>query len=357
MARCATIYSVTVSAARTARAAIADEAYAHGLLNRARFGYEWRDGPPEGHQGAGRWLVAKGVEIPAASSAPFGVASGWGRQFWELQTDAGMVKGNIRPPRGKAFLRRFYRLDPDSPDQIREFADRYGSLSNPLADPLRLWQEEIAEVRDLAGTLDEALGAVHYDPRATAALAARFRHLALEETLAEGAPKTAYLRRAALSRRLLGRRPAGRMVVYTYGLRMLVFAPESATKLGYRELGQITDGKDLVTATEALVRFARMCVQEPIERRLWGAHVGVIYDYGKGAPQPPIIVPATVLGALYLELDRKLRSPSLPPGVCEQCGRVIDRSRTTRRFCGPACRKAAWRRDHPDGSQEQSGGL
>lgn len=343
---------MTVSAARTARAAIADEAYAHGLLNRARFGYEWRDGPPEGHQGAGRWLVAKGVEIPAASSAQFRVVGGWARQFWEFQTDAGMVKGNIRPPRGKAFLRRFYRIDPGSLDQIREFADRYGSLSNPLADPLSLWQEEIAELRDLAGTLDEAAGAVDYDPRATAALAARFRHLALEETLAEGPPKTAYLRHAALSRRLMGQRFDNRVVVYTYGLRMAPFDPEGATKLGYRELGPITDGEALVKATRALVGFARMCVQEVIERRLWGAHVGIIYDYGKGAPQPPIIVPATLLGALYLELDRKLRSPSLPPRECAQCGRLIERSRRTRRFCGPACRKAAWRLDHPDAARE-----
>lgn len=340
---------MTGSAAGTARAALADEAYPHGLLNRARFGYEWRDGPPEGHQGAGRWLVAKGVEIPAASSAPFGVASGWARQFWEFQTDAGMVKGNIRPPRGKAFLRGFYRLDPGSLDQIREFAGRYGSLSNPLADPLSLWQEEIAELRDLALTLDEAAAARDYDPRATAALVGRFRHLTNAETLAEGPQKTDHRRRAALAHRV-GVSPwfDDPVVVYTCGQRMVPFHPADATKLGYRELGPITDGEALVKATRALVGFARMCVQQVIERRLWGAHVGIIYDYGKGAPQPPIIVPATILGALYLELDRKLRSPSLPPRECAQCGRLIERSRRTRRFCGPACRKAAWRLDHPD---------
>ncbi|HVB77608.1 MAG TPA: hypothetical protein VNI34_07410 [Candidatus Nitrosotalea sp.] len=267
------------------------------------------------------------------------------------------MRGATRAPQGKVFLRRFTRLDPESPDQIRAFADRYGSLSNPSGDNLSLWQQEVAAVRDLALTLDEAAAALLYDPRATAALLCRFRHLTRAETLAEGSRKTAYLQQAALSRRLLGHRPEDRVVVYNYGQRMVPFDLAGATKLGYRELGQITDGNALVTATEALVRFARMCVQEVIEGRLWGAHVGVIYDYGKGAPQPPAIVPATVLGALYLELDRKLRSPSLPPGVCEQCGRVIDRARTTRRFCGPACRKAAWRRDHPDGTQEQGRGL
>jgi hypothetical protein len=342
---------VTVSAARTTGAAPANETYPHGLLTRPRFGFEWRDGPPEGRSGDGLWLVAKGGESAVVA------VRGTARLLWEFQTDAGMVSGAIRPPRGKAFLRRFIRLDPDSPDQIREFANRYGSLSNPLADPLSLWQQEIPEVRDLADTLDEAASSLLYDRHATAALAARFRQLPLEETLEAGERKTAYLHRAELSRRLLGQRPVSRVVTYTYGLRMLVFASENATKLGYRELGQITDGKALVTATEALVRFARICVQEVIERRLWGAHVGVIYDYGKGAPQPPSIVPATVLGALYLELDSKLRGPSLPPRECAQCGRLIERSRRTRRFCGPACRKAAWRRNHPDGSQEQSRGL
>jgi hypothetical protein len=320
---------------------LADEAYPHGLLNRPRFGFEWRDGPPEGHSGDGPWLVAKGGEV-ASVAFP-----GTERKLWELLTDAGMVSGATRAPRGKAFLRRFTRPGSDSADQIRELADCYGSLSNPSGDNLSLWQQEIGAVRDLASTLDEA-----------AALKPEGRDRPVMEVLAALSSRFTVRthEQAALSRRVLGYRPARREVVYTYGPQMLPFAQESATKLGYRELGQITASQDN-KATEALVRFARMCVQAAIERRLWGAHVGIVYDYGKGAPQPPIIVPATVLGALYLELDRKLRSPSLPPGQCAQCGRLVDRFRRTRKFCGPACRQAAWRRDHAEGSQEASRGF
>ncbi|HVB77225.1 MAG TPA: hypothetical protein VNI34_05415 [Candidatus Nitrosotalea sp.] len=272
------------------------------------------------------------------------------RQFFEFQTDAGMVSGAIRPPRGKTFLRRFTRLDPDSPDQIREFADDYGSLANPLGDPFELWRQEIAEVRDLAGTLDEAASAVLYDPGPTAALANRFRHLPYEETLAAGPLKTKYLRHVALSRRLMGRRFDNRVVVYTYGLRMVPFEPGRAARLGYRELGTITDGVALVKATRAFVRFARLCVQEAIEWRLWGAHVGVIYDYAGRIAQPPRIVPATLLGALYLELDRELRTkprqrPARPLQPCAwgPCLNWLEPTRTNQLFCSNTCVQRAKR--------------
>lgn len=55
-------------------------------------------------------------------------------------------------------------------------------------------------------------------------------------------------------------------------------------------------------------RFAGFCVQQAIGRRLRGSHVGIVYDYSVTVPQPPRIVPATTLGAVYLELDNKLRA-------------------------------------------------
>jgi hypothetical protein len=260
----------------------------------------------------------------------------------------------IRPPRGKPFLRRFTRLASD-PDQIRKFADRFGPLVNPLGDHLGLWGQEIAEVRDLADTLDEAAEVLHYDRSAMRALSRRFTLRTYAEVLEEGALKVAYLRHAALARRVMvSPQFDDRLVVYAYGTRTAPWSWAAAEAFGYRELAPITDGKALVAATRALVRFARTCVQEAIERRLWGAHIGVIYDYGKSAPQPPSIVPATLRGAIYLELDRKLRSPSLPPRECAQCGALIGPLRRTRKFCGPTCRKAAWRLGHPDVAKEES---
>lgn len=260
----------------------------------------------------------------------------------------------IRPPRGTAFLGRFTHLDPADEDQIQEFADRYGSLVNPLGDPLELWRREIGEGHDLAGTLDEA---ADLDPESRdrpirqvfAALSSRFTVRTREETLADDPQKTACIRHAALSRRALGQRFDDWMVVYTYGQRTVPFDPAAATKLGYREPGQITASQDN-KATEAFVRFARICVQEAIEQRLWGAHTGIVYDYAGRSAQPPRIVPATLLGALYLELDRKLRTKSrrhlerpLQRCAWAPCPNWLEPTRTTKVYCSNTCVQRAKR--------------
>lgn len=267
----------------------ADDVYPVGFLRRSPFGYCWQESPPEGRSVLGRWLVP--VSPPAASYD---------------------VAPLIRPPRGAAFLRRF--ADLVGPDEVLAFANRYGSLGDPSGEPLEFWQQEVASVRDLAGTLDEATRAAARDTTAEP-LSARFR------------------RRADC---------LGDEVVYAYGTRELAFDPKIAQEHGYRASDQIsTDWMSV----KALVRFARLCVQTAIERHLRGAHVGVRYDHDRPAPQPPQLVPATLLGAVYLELDRKLRSPlrTLPLKQCDQCGREFQPKRRSAAFCGATCRKDRWR--------------
>lgn len=97
-------------------------------------------------------------------------------------------------------------------------------------------------------------------------------------------------------------------------------------------------------------RFAGFCVQQAIGRRLRGSHVGIVYDYSVTVPQPPRIVPATTLGAVYLELDNKLRAkPSErrapEPRLCKGpgCRNQIEAGRRDRTCCGNKCAQAAHR--------------
>jgi len=309
---------VTTSAAPRVSSAAADETYPTGLLDRSPFGYEWREDPPDGRSGAGPWLVPKMIEIASAV-----VQRGWSVPVY-------------RPPRGKGLLRRFIELADADLDQIREFANGYGSIGMPTGESLTFWRDEILAVRDLAKTLDDARRAVppENDYQARRALSSYFRHV---DGLADP------------------------LVLYTYGPRRAnpVFTRKGDKGHGFPELGSITDATALVRATKALAGIARTCVQVAIESRLeGGAHVSIRYEHDKDARQPPQCVPATLLGAIYLGLDRKLRGQSLPPRACanSECGKTfVPKKRIPEgkaACCGPTCRKALWRLDPEHAVQE-----
>ena len=94
-------------------------------------------------------------------------------------------------PSGRAFLRKFGALaDPDPDDQrLLAFADEYGWLTAPVAlrvttggralgEPVRIWRDEAAKIRDLMATVAD-LRAVEDDHLpARERLWARFRVVA-----------------------------------------------------------------------------------------------------------------------------------------------------------------------------------
>jgi hypothetical protein len=125
----------------------------------------------------------------------------------------------------------------------------------------------------------------------------------------------------------------------------VVFPLEFAAGHGYRDLEQVTDGRALVRATTSLAGFARVCVQAAIEQRLQGAHVGLAYERSRSGPQPPRIVPTSLLGAVYLELDRQLRGHSRDLQPCEwgPCLNLVDPVRDRHIYCSNTCVQRARR--------------
>lgn len=290
---------MTFQMTASSRSCRANETYSVGRLSRSSVGYEWREDPPAGRTGTGPWLVPKAEDCEIL----------------------------YPPPRGSGFLRQFTLLRESDPDGLVNFADRYGSLGAAEGEPLALWAEQTAAVRDLLQTVEDA------------DLAAP--------------PENRYEFREPLRGHFVHPYGVGRSaassVSYRYGPWPLTFSLEVAQALGFRELDGVS-GDALVDATAAMGRFARICVQQAIERRLQGAHVGVRYELLKRGPQPPRLVPTSLLGAIYLAVDARLRGSRRPLQVCAwgPCSTLFEPTKVGHLYCSNTCvvrRRRATRRE------------
>ena len=296
---------------RTAEvAATRDDGYDVGWLRRPVDGFELRtDVEPLTGRIPGAWLWL----VPRSDDA------------WE----------RLRLPTGKPFLRRFIGLAPvlAKPDHGHErllgFANDYGWLADPerlrgknggreLGEPVRLWEDEAAKVRDLTQTVRDAGEAEADDHEARKRLWGRFR---VDD--------------------------AG-WVIYTFGDDHAAppYPLDAARARGYSDL------KSLQAASAAsdarMARFARLCVMDAIELRR--PRVRMAYDYRK-PDQPPHHVPLDLVACVYMELDRALRRRALPLRLCALpgCARMIAPTRAGHLFCGDTHRMAAYRQ-HPPAS-------
>lgn len=319
------------------------EAYEAGYLSRSGSGYEWRADAAVMHPAYDAEDLPPGdfyyLRQPTDESGP-----------WLVPSDP-LGVSLYRPPLGRKLLHRFASL-PD-PAAMAAFAGEFGLLGEPVdlqlpdgrwveGEPLQLWEQEVEVVRELARALHDARNAAQ-DWRSLKAMAERFS----VQTMAGGAQPELVFTYGARSMRVTYVIAGGR-----HKPAELVDAWRGIKSGDERWQGINSMDKGLKQAAETLAEPVRGCVQWAIETRLQNQHVGIRYrDYRKPGSQPPQIVPSTLLGAIYLELDRRVRTHARPglsrPSVAcawESCRNWVAPVRKQERyFCGPTCRKR-WQR-------------
>ncbi len=226
------------------------------------------------------------------------------------------------------------------------FAGDYGLLGEPVTlkmpdgrwvggEPLQLWQREVDTVGELARALDEAAKATE-DVRFLPALAGRF---SLQPVVGGQPELTFTYGRASMP--------------VTFGMTGVRHKPADLVD-AWQRVKKLPTQRDIAELAERV----RGCAQWAIESRLQGQHVGIRYgDYRRPGSQPPQIIPATLLGAIYLQLDRKVRTmprhrSARPLVACAwgPCPNWVEPVRQQERYyCGNTCRQRAKR--HRDSEQ------
>lgn len=306
------------------------QAYEAGDLPRSGSGYEWRseatvmrpafdaeDLPPG----------APTMRPPTGKPGP-----------WLVPADPPVISFGHRPPWGRGLLRRFAGLR--RPEDMAAFAGEYGLLGEPVTlklpdgrwingEPLQLWEREVETVRDLARALDDA-GSAAKDVRDLKPLTVA-GHFSLRP-LAGGQPELTFTY-------------GTQSMPVTYGMTAVRHKPADLVDTWQRVKALEGLRRDIVMLAERV----RGCVQWAIESRLQEQHVGIRYrDYHKPGTQPPLLVPSTLLGAIYLQLDRKVRTmpghkSPMPMVACAwgPCPNWIEPVR--QKYCGEACKAKAYR--------------
>lgn len=317
------------------------QAYEAGDLPRSGSGYEWRSEATVLRPAFDAEDLPPGtvtLRPPSGEPGP-----------WLVPADPLVLSFGHPPPWGRGLLRRFAGLR--RPEDMAAFAAQHGLLGEPVTlklpdgrwvdgEPLRLWEQEVEAVRELAGALDEAAKAAE-DVRFHQALAGRFSL----QPLSGGQPELTFLY-------------GSQSMPVTSGMTGVLHRPADLVDAWRRVKALDGSRRDI----ERLAERVRGCVQRAIESRLQDRHVGIRYrDYQKPGAQPPVIVPSTLLGAIYLQLDRKVRtvpghkSPR-PMVACAwgPCPNWVEPKRVQPRyFCkeDPNCRKNFQRqqdREHPE---------
>jgi hypothetical protein len=288
-------------------------------------GYEWRSDVREvTNGGTGQFLLAKGD----------GRKGSW-----------------VRPPRGGPFLRSFAGLPHGQPtdktDQLRRYADfasKRGLLGEPvrvqayeshievgedgtpslkrltygtqvLAEPSDLWNKEVARVSDLLAVIHDA------------------------KLLAAG-DRAAYAR---TWRRFTWMQWVQPLLVFRYA------DPGTGALESYAipELQAKEYGADLLHPDPVdLTALVRDLVRVLIERRVLKPHVSgqgeavAHFRFTFGPAARPSLAPATLLGAIYLQLAEELLDRTVL-AECLECGAPMDRKNRNKVRCSNACRKAA----------------
>lgn len=302
------------------------QAYEAGDLPKSGSGYEWRSEATILH--------------PAFEDLPPGTVTlrppGGEPGPWLVPADPPVISFGHRPPWGRGLLRRFAGLR--RPEDMAAFAGEYGLLGEPVTlklpdgrwiagEPLQLWEREVEVVRELARALDEAAKATE-DWRFLQALARRFT---LPRVFGEQ-PELTFIY-------------GTQSMPVTYGMTGVGHKPADLVDAWQRVKAREGSERDIVKLAERV----RGCVQRAVESRLQDQHIGMRYrDYKKPGSKPPVIVPSTLLGAIYLQLDRKVRTmpghkSPMPMVACAwgPCPNWVDRPR--QKYCGEACKAKAFR--------------